>query len=92
MNTWVIKENEQSSEITLNTATFKLITNTIERINLETNERILLGKPRKSLVIRGFDSGECVELIITGDFKMEEKRIIPQTTIRNNDDFYYNYE
>lgn len=92
MNTWVIKENEQSSEITLDTATFELITNTIEKINLETNERILLDKPRQSLVIRGFDSGEYVEITVTGDFKMEEKHVEPRTTIRNNDDFYYNYE
>lgn len=92
MNNWAIKENEQSSEITLNTTTIELITHKIEKMNLETNERTLLDKPRQSLVIRGFDSGEYVEYIITGDFKIEEKRIIPQTTIKNNDDFYYNYE
>lgn len=91
MNTCVIKENEQSSEITLNTVTFELITNQIERVNLETNERILLGKPRKSLVIRGFDSGEYVEITVTGDFKMEEKYVKPRTTIPD-DNIYFNYE
>lgn len=91
MNNWVIKENEQSSEITLKTTTIELITHKIERINLETNERILLGKPRQSLVIRGFDSGEYVEYIITGDFKMEEKHVKPRTTIPD-DNSYFDYE
>ena len=91
MNNWAIKENEQSSEITLNTTTIELITHKIERMNLETNERTLLDKPRQSLVIRGFDSGEYVEFIITGDFKMEEKHVKPRTTIPD-DNIYFNYE
>lgn len=91
MNKSVVKVDEQSSEITLNTVTFELVTNKIERINLETNERILLDKPRQTLVIRGFDSGEYVEFIISGDFKMEEKHVKPRTTIPD-DNSYFDYE
>lgn len=91
MNNWAIKENEQSSEITLNTTTVELITHKIERMNLETNERTLLDKPRQSLVIRGFDSGEYVKFIITGDFKMEEKHVELRTTIPD-DNIWFDYE
>lgn len=92
MYDWIVKVNEpEVNEITLNTASCSMVIRKTEKVNLTTGERQSLGKPKKELVIRGFDNSVYTEVKITGDFNMEVKQIGGQNTL---DDIpnYFNYE